>query len=177
MKDFPIIRIDNFYDFSKGENTRVKNKVINQIKRAEWDNNYALEKNKFTTKLYNTFVDTAKKNLNFKVNKDLNRDFCWAVASNKDFKPSVNWHNHIKSSTINSVYYLDIPKDMEGGEIEFRSRRKDVLKITPKTNELYIFPCWLWHNPIDVKSKQFRLSINMEIIALEKHWEIFDEDK
>lgn len=44
MKDFPIIRIDNFYDFSKGENTRVKNKVINQIKRAEWDNNYALEK-------------------------------------------------------------------------------------------------------------------------------------
>ena len=67
MKDFPIIRIDNFYDFSKGENTRVKNKVINQIKRAEWDNNYALEKNKFTTKLYNTFVDTAKKNLKFKV--------------------------------------------------------------------------------------------------------------
>lgn len=56
---------------------------------------------------------------------------------------------------------------MEGGEIEFRSRRKDVLRITPKTNELYIFPCWLWHNPIDVKSKQFRLSINMEIIALE----------
>ncbi len=43
MKDFPIIRIDNLYDFSKGEHTRVKNKVIDQIKRAQWDNNYALE--------------------------------------------------------------------------------------------------------------------------------------
>lgn len=177
MKDFPIIRIDNFYNFSKGEHAKIKSNIINQIKRAEWDNNYVLEKSKFTTKLYDTFVKTSKKHLKFKVNKDLNRDFCWAVASNKDFVPSVNWHNHIKSSTINSVYYLHIPKDMEGGEIEFKNRRGDILKITPKTNELYIFPNWMWHNPINVKSKELRLSINMEIIALEKSKKIFNENK
>ena len=79
------------------------------------------------------------------------------------------------TSTINSVYYLHIPKDMKGGEIEFRSRRKDVLKITPKTNELYIFPNWMWHNPVNVESEEFRLSINLEIITKEKNRDIFND--
>jgi hypothetical protein len=62
---------------------------------------------------------------------------------------------------------------MKGGEIEFRNRRKDVLKIKPKTNELYIFPGWMWHNPINVKSEELRLSINMEIVTKEKPVDIF----
>ena len=43
MKDFPIVRIEDFYDFKKGEQARVRRNVINQIKRAEWDNNYVLK--------------------------------------------------------------------------------------------------------------------------------------
>ena len=43
MKDFPIIRIDNFYDFSKGEQSRTKNNVIKQIERDNWNNNYKLK--------------------------------------------------------------------------------------------------------------------------------------
>ena len=173
MKDFPIVRIENFYDFKKGEQARVRRNVISQIKRAEWDNNYVLKKDTFTKKLYQNFVNIAKKHLNPFSFRSNNFDHCFAVASNKDFIPSVNWHNHILSSSINSVYYLHIPKDMEGGEIEFKSKRKDILKITPKTNELYIFPGWLWHNPINVKSKELRLSINMEICTMEKMDDIF----
>lgn len=176
MIDFPIIRIDNFYNFSKGEHTRVKKRVIEQIKRHDWDNNYVLEEDNFTKKLYNQFLDTSRKYLkDFKINEWINRTHCFAVASNKDFIPSVNWHNHILTSTINSVYYLEIPEDMKGGEIEFRSRRKDVLKIRPKTNELYIFPGWMWHNPINVKSKELRLSINMEICCNDKVEDIFSD--
>ena len=52
-------------------------------------------------------------------------------------------------------------------------RRKDILKVTPKTNELYIFPAWLWHNPINVESKELRISINMEICTMEKVGDIF----
>jgi len=174
MKDFPIIRIDDFYEFSKGEHKRVCNNVIDQIKRSDWDNNYKIKESKFTIKLYDKFLNTSKKLLNkFTLNENYNKNYCWAVASNKDFKPSINWHNHITTSTINSVYYLNIPEGMKGGEIEFRNRRKDVLKIKPKTNELYIFPGWMWHNPINVKSEELRLSINMEIVTKEKPVDIF----
>tara|TARA_R100000388_G_scaffold57560_1_gene42514 strand:- start:132 stop:662 length:531 start_codon:yes stop_codon:yes gene_type:complete len=175
MKDFPIIRIDNFYDFSKGEQSRTKNSVIKQIERDNWNNNYRLKESKFTKKLYNKFVEACKKYYKFTINDKYNKNYCWAVASNKHFIPSVNWHNHVMTSTINSVYYLHIPKDMKGGEIEFRSRRKDVLKITPKTNELYIFPNWMWHNPVNVESEEFRLSINLEIITKEKNRDIFND--
>ena len=178
MKDFPIIRIENFYPFKEKEQESIRRKVINQIKRANWDNNYILKEDKFTKKLYNEFVKAAQKHLiKFNLNPQLNRTSCFAVASNKDFIPSVNWHNHLMTSTINSVYYLHIPKTMKGGEIEFKSRRKDLLKITPRTNELYIFPAWLWHNPINVESKELRLSINMEIICDKTMKEIFNENR
>tara|TARA_R100000742_G_C4265638_1_gene83672 strand:+ start:127 stop:663 length:537 start_codon:yes stop_codon:yes gene_type:complete len=178
MKDFPIIRIEDFYSFKEKEQESIRRKVINQIKRADWDNNYVLKEDAFTENLYNQFVKTAQKHLvKFNLNPKLNRPFCFAVASNQDFIPSVNWHNHLMTSTINSVYYLHIPKKMKGGEIEFKSRRGDILKITPRTNELYIFPAWLWHNPINVESKELRLSINMEIICDKTMKEIFNESK
>ena len=44
MKDFPIIRIKDFYDFKKGEHAKVRRSIIGQIKRAKWDNNYVIEK-------------------------------------------------------------------------------------------------------------------------------------
>ena len=177
MKDFPIIRIENFYNFEKGEHAKVRRSIIGQIKRAEWDNNFLLKKDTFTKQLYKKFVETTQEHLNpFTLRLNNRQKFfehCYAVASNKDFIPSVNWHNHLMTSTINSVYYFHIPKDMKGGDIEFKSRRKDILKVTPKTNELYIFPSWLWHNPINVESKELRISINMEICTMEKVGDIF----
>jgi hypothetical protein len=173
MKDFPIIRIKDFYDFKKGEHAKVRRSIIGQIKRAKWDNNYVIEKDNFAKKLYKKFLETAQEHLTPFTLRSNNKDNCYAVASNKDFIPSVNWHNHIMTSTINSVYYFHIPKDMKGGDIEFKSRRKDILKVTPKTNELYIFPSWLWHNPINVESKELRISINMEICTMEKVGDIF----
>ena len=174
MIKFPIIIIDNFYKFSRGQQTRAKNSVIDQIKRAEWDNNYPLKESKFTKTLYDGFVKASKKHLGkFKL-KDMNKDTCWAVASNKDFIPSVNWHNHIMTSAINSVFYLNIPKDMKGGEIQFKNRSGNVLTLKPKNNQLLIFPGWMWHNPVNVESQELRLSINMEIITQEKMEDVFN---
>ena len=174
MKDFPIIRIKDFYNFKKGEHAKVRRNIINQIKRAEWDNNYVIEKDKFAKKLYKKFLETAQEHLNPFTLRSNNRDNCYAVASNKDFIPSVNWHNHIMTSTINSVFYLNIPKDMKGGEIQFKNRSGNVLTLKPKNNQLLIFPGWMWHNPVNVESQELRLSINMEIITQEKMEDVFN---
>tara|TARA_R110000772_G_scaffold130901_1_gene239148 strand:+ start:4567 stop:5091 length:525 start_codon:yes stop_codon:yes gene_type:complete len=171
--NFKIITIDNFYPFSKGQQKRLRTSVINQIKRANWDNNYPLKKSKFTTSLYDKFVDTAKNKLgSFKL-KDLNKKTCWAVASNEDFIPSVNWHSHIYTSRINAVYYLHIPEKMQGGEIQFKNRLGQILTHKPKTNQLLIFPGWMWHNPINVESEELRISINMEIVCDKTMEELF----
>jgi|TARA_R110000822_G_scaffold278727_1_gene400609 hypothetical protein len=174
MKDFPIIRIEDFYSFSNGQQTQLRKSVIKQIKQAEWDNNYVLKEDAFTKNLYNQFVKAAQKHLiKFNLNPKLNRPFCFAVASNQDFIPSVNWHNHIMTSTINSVYYLHIPKKMKGGEIQFKNRLGKILTHKPKTNQLLIFPGWMWHNPINVESEELRISINMEIICDKTMEELF----
>jgi|TARA_E500000318_G_scaffold64121_1_gene59281 hypothetical protein len=171
--NFQIIKIDNFFKFSKGQQNRMKNSVINQIKRAKWDNNYPLKKSKFTTKLYNECVNAAKKKLgDFKL-LDINRTTCWAVASNEDFIPSIGWHSHHRTSRINCVYYLNIPKKMKGGQIQFKNKLGEILTLTPKDNQLLIFPGWMWHNPINVESEELRLSINMEIICDKTMEELF----
>ena len=37
MKDFPIIRIKDFYDFKKGEHAKARRNIINQIKQPDRD--------------------------------------------------------------------------------------------------------------------------------------------
>ena len=92
---------------------------------------------------------------------------------NKDFIPSVGWHSHYRTARINLVYYLHIPKKMKGGQIQFKNRQGEILTLTPKNNQLLIFPGWMWHNTVNVESEELRLSINMEIICDKTMEEIF----
>ena len=62
---------------------------------------------------------------------------------------------------------------MKGGQIQFKNKLGEILTLTPKDNQLLIFPGWMWHNPINVESEELRLSINMEIICDKTMEELF----
>ena len=101
-----------------------------------------------------------------------NNDFCWAYCSNNGDYAEI-WHNHMKTSTINSVYYLNVPK-CSGGEIEFDLGGGKVFKYKPKNFDLLIFPNYLRHRPLKVDSIDLRVSINMEFLCEEPPFYIFD---
>tara|TARA_R110000803_G_C11826595_1_gene302693 strand:+ start:50 stop:625 length:576 start_codon:yes stop_codon:yes gene_type:complete len=69
------------------------------------------------------------------------------------------FHNHIHSSYLSSVTYLNIPK--EGGEIGFLLG-KDEVKIKPKRNKIYFFPSWLYHAPYPHKDNINRICLNID---------------
>ena len=116
--------------------------------------------------LYDKFYKVAQQLFNFKVSEKSKR-ICWACITNNkyyDFVP----HNHIKSSTINAVYYLNIPKVNKklSGPVKFKVDNKWVY-YQPENNELIFFPNYLIHDATKHDSKEWRVSINMEILCKE----------
>ena len=87
----------------------------------------------------------------------------WALCTNKDNWKSVI-HNHVNTSTINAVYYLNIPQVnfKNVGDIKLLHENK-WYNYTPSENELIIFPNYLTHDTEYNKTDDFRVSINMEI--------------
>jgi len=82
------------------------------------------------------------------------------------------WHNHINSSTINAVYYLNIPKK-DNVTIDFELNKK-LLTYKIKNYDLIIFPDNLNHKPNRCYNDGYRISINMEIICNETSEHIFN---
>src|SRR6056300_671686 len=87
----------------------IKNLLINEClsQRINLDENYALNfkvNSKFTNYLYDIFYNICVTNLNKFTLKDNNFKL-WCYLSDKDFNKG-RWHNHIETSTINSVLYL-----------------------------------------------------------------------
>jgi len=92
-----------------------------------------------------------------------NKNLCWAYVSNKnEYRGGI--HNHIETSTINSVYYFNMPSKHSGG-ISFFNENGKILTYQPKENDLLIFPNYLLHEPEKIDTEEYRISINMEIIC------------
>lgn len=174
--DFPVYLIKNFYNPYLN-----KNKIINTVlKNKKYCNpskgyNYPLldDCDNFFFKLYNRYYNLCKKK--FKFTKDLkNSSTCWAYVSDKNYFNEV-WHDHVKTSTINSVYYLNIPNN-DNATIDFRLNYK---QYTYKINnyDLIIFPNYLQHKPHRCYKNDYRISINMEIMCNEPADQIFNSIK
>lgn len=104
------------------------------------------------------------------------KHWCWANVYNKE-KNRTNMHDHQTTSTINSVYYLNIPGDMnDQGRLEIYNRGK-VDAFYPETGDLVIMPSWMPHKPCDHDSEEFRIAINMEISTVETVDQIYTLDK
>jgi hypothetical protein len=82
------------------------------------------------------------------------------------------WHNHLNTSTINSVYYLNIPKN-DHVTIDFELNG-NFFTYKISNNDLIIFPNYLNHKPNRCYKSGYRISINMEIICNESSEYIFN---
>jgi hypothetical protein len=172
----PIILIENFLIPTEEEKENILNNIFEAKSEHEKLNNYEKnyysypiknDSNNYLKKLYNNYLLFCFKTFgNFQISKR-NNSTCWAYCSNqKDFNSF--WHDHIQSSSINAVYYINIPKD-SGGPLFFRIPKNDnefeIYSYFPKNYDLIIFPNYLEHKPMPPSSDDYRICINMEIIC------------
>ena len=176
FKNFPVILLNNFMRPSAEEKTDLINQIIepkiklNNNRGGAVSTQVEYESNSFLDKIYAKYIKTCQELLNpFTFHPDT-AETAWTYCTNQDDTKHV-WHNHIKSSTINSVYYLQIPH-CEGNqlEIEYRGNRID---FHPREDDFLIFPNYINHAPMRPHSKEFRISINFEILCREKAEDIF----
>jgi hypothetical protein len=108
----------------------------------------------------------------------VNKRWCWANVYNKDsFK--TNAHNHIKTSSINAIYYLKMPQgisDSEGG-LNLYTDKSEVIQFQPEEGDLLIMPNNTVHEPLFHSSIDYRIAINMEMCIEPRVFDYFTEGK
>ena len=174
MSRLPIFVLNNFYRPTKKE----KESLIKQIEKPKNkfnDNDFGahnveFKNNKFNKKMYLKFLKVCKQILQpFTLHKNNNtKSFVYCI--NK-FDYNHVWHNHSKTCTINSVYYLKVPKTKGNQlEMECNGTRFDFF---PKENDFIIFPRYINHAPKKPESDEYRISINFELLCNEPAEKIF----
>ena len=174
--EFPLILFENYVIPTKEEKDFIISDIVSRKENYN-DNNFGANNvevvcdyNNFLKKLYEKYVETCRQILNPFTIHESNIDMPWTYCTNQ-YDHIHAWHNHMKSSTINCVYYLQIP-NCEGGqlEIEYDGKRLD---FYPKEYDLIIFPNFLDHAPRRPYCDEYRISINLEIRCNEPSKYIF----
>jgi len=96
----------------------------------------------------------------FDVSEQLNEIKIWTYIQDA-IRSNNYWHNHLTTSTVNSVYYIDPPNN--GGELEIHFF--DNICIPIKKDTLYLFPSWMEHRPLPQQDEKIRISINIEYMC------------
>ena len=103
---------------------------------------------------------------------DDTQDGCAYVSTNTRY--DAVWHTHTQKSTINAVYYAQIPDD--SGTLSIIDMDGIHKKFIPLERYIYLMPGWMIHKPNPCKSVIPRVSFNMEFLSLERpvlkpdHW-------
>ena len=134
--------------------------------------------------LYDVFIKHSRRLLNNFTLRDT--DFkVWCYLTGENFSLGDTWHNHLNTSTINGVLYLNVVK---GCGIEFKTdynetykqnipdrpfNRDNVKYIEPNNFDLLIFPNFIDHRPLISKDKT-RISFNLELRCNESSKKIFN---
>ena len=154
----PLISIKDFFNISKHK-SNLLNEILSQMNNG--GRQVKLKSNKILSKIYQNFLEYSQNR--FGKLDIIQEPEMWALCTNKD-----NWksiiHNHIETSTINAVYYLNIPQIDYKNVGDIKLLHNDIwYNYTPSENELLIFPNYLTHDTEYNKTEDFRVSINMEI--------------
>ena len=134
------------------------------------DNNFLLDEKfqKLTDTLIKNFhkISEEEYSISFGKYKLLpeNSNICWAYVTNKN-EHRGGIHHHVKTSIINSVFYLNMPSNNSGGISFYDDTYKRCLTYQPKKYDLIIFPNYFLHRPERINTEEYRISINMEIIC------------
>jgi hypothetical protein len=97
---------------------------------------------------------------------------CWAYLTNKDFYKG-GIHDHMRTSTITAVFYVNVPETnqhQEGVLSVYDQKEVEMFTYTPVAGELIIFPNYLKHQPHQMFTDEYRVSINMEIRCKDVWW-------
>jgi|TARA_R100000482_G_C5084755_1_gene127830 hypothetical protein len=121
-------------------------------------------------KIYKKFLSTCEKHFSSVTLSDKNNTTTWCYLSNINSLPT-EYHDHIKSSTINGVYYFEVNKN---DSLSFKDDNRE-FRYNVEENELLIFPNYVQHKPIRTTGSNARVSLNMEIITLEDVNDIFTD--
>jgi hypothetical protein len=127
----------------------------------------------FFKSLYTKFFECSKTLFGNFTTSD-NNESCWSYVSNKFDHGAGLIHNHLNTSTINSVYYLNVPQTASifNGSISFLLNGTRFTH-KPKNGDLLIFPNYLDHQINFLDDEEYRVSINMEIKCKESSEELF----
>jgi hypothetical protein len=174
LKDVPVLSIKDFYKVNDFEKEKLIEKILDS--KVAHDNHSKLQGTQSNFEILYDYNDHLKNLYQkfFNVSKSIFEPFevstksvttCWACVTNEDYYEFVP-HNHIRTSTINSVYYLNIPKVNKNlsGPIKFQMN-DEWHYYQPENDEIIIFPNYLVHDATAHKSKEWRISVNMEIIC------------
>lgn len=181
-EDFPIYLIKNFNTIDDDLRNRLSSIVLYCKKK----NHFGFGGSFLVDIDYDNFFKTSYEKFK-NISRDMFNDYhilsdyqpIFSYCSNKSDHGSGVIHNHLKTSTINSVYYLNIPKlsTEEKGSISFFKNGK-IFTYKPNNDDLLIFPDYLDHkiNNYDI-DEEWRISINMEITCIETSDELFSRIK
>ena len=187
-KDYPILLFKNF----KIPEDHIKEKFINKISEEKGNLGPAgsealsfrleFDCENFLFDLYYDFVEISKKHLKKFTISDENIKKYWAYGTNR-FDPHYQWHDHVRTSTINGVYYLRIPKTVTGCELDLskgdlkslyvENSPANFFRFFPEENDLIIMPNYMPHAPRQPLCDEYRISINVEILCNEDPNDIF----
>jgi hypothetical protein len=97
----------------------------------------------------------------FDVAADIKKE-CWVYVNNIYHRNTII-HNHTKTSTINGVFYLNVPCN-QTGKINFYDNDLSFIgDFQPENDDLIIFRSTLNHKPEISMTEEFRIAFNMEI--------------
>lgn len=150
--DFPIT--DYFYPY-------VNNIVENYFQNLDESKGYnVIFENSFLLEhAEKFFLQLIEKE--FCVSEKTNQVKLWTYCQNNTFSRNI-FHNHINTSTIAGVFYMNLPS--HGGELEYIIGNNR-FHFIPSPNKIYVFPHYLYHRPMAQKDKDWRVCINLEYLC------------
>lgn len=164
------------YELEPDIQERMINTILSQKDSANYYGGYTFKVTDHHgdfKKLFNFFLSTTTQLFgNIKLSPR-HKSWCWANVYNKDnFKTNIHDHQH--SCSINSVFYLKVPKDInenEGG-LAILKDNSFFGVFQPVEGDLIIMPSSVPHEPQYHSATDFRIAINMEITT-ELHYSTY----
>lgn len=163
-KNFPELLTTQYRPNTMG---RMIETVLSQRDTANYYGGYTFkvrDTNGDFKRLYQFFFNTVVTTFGKLDLAPRHKTWCWANVYNcYDLK--TNMHNHAHVSSINCIYYLQIPNDIpptEGGLALCKDGHHFAI-YQPEGGDMIIMPSAVLHEPQYHSSENHRIAINMEI--------------
>jgi len=184
-----VVSIKNFYKVNPIRKAWLKQIIDTDYRNKDQPpDSYSFPINNesiFFKDLYTKFMTVTREifgDYNLDIGSVRNSVWCYRSALNDC---NCVWHDHIRTCTINGVYYLQINK---GDTISLNKESKEknnfskkipdnsdiIEKYKLEESELLIMPNYLMHKPDPPTGNKVRYCLNMEIRTKETVNELFD---